>query len=364
MINTDISKYRLISHRIVRTKFENPQDIAGYFGAMQSQHFEMSQQAIGLRLSGNNQQVANSINNHEILRTHILRPTWHLVSSKDIRWMLELSAPYVKRKVFSMSRKYGLNDKVLSKCYKGIEKALQNSNYLTRSAIMEELVAKGIITNESSSTLVMMNAELDGIVCNGPMLGKQLSYALLDEKVPPAKSVTKDEALAKLARRYFISHGPATIKDFIWWSGLTAADAKIALEITKNEYDTLELNGTTFFFKYTNSIDENISKLPVFLPAFDEFIVSYTDRSATLTSEIAKQAITKNAIFKPTIIADGKVIAIWKANKNKTHIKIEIEYFGKQKQSLLEQIQKSAEKYAEYMGIETVVTDNHSLLKN
>src|SRR5690606_14262897 len=146
-------------------------------------------------------------------------------------------------------------------------------------------------TDDNRASHLLMQAELEGIICSGKARGKVQTYALLDERVPETKTLHKDEALASLAQTYFTSRGPATIYDFSWWSGLSVLDSKRALELTKPEWCSIEVEGQTHWFRDSVHPVQH-EKTAYFLPAFDEFIISYKNRRAVLNADDHKQAIS------------------------------------------------------------------------
>ncbi|MBI3260346.1 MAG: winged helix DNA-binding domain-containing protein, partial [Ignavibacteriae bacterium] len=178
----NLPKLRISAQQLHTTSFKTPAEIVSYFGAMQAQDYLMSKWAIGTRIGSSEETVENAINSGEIIRTHILRPTWHLVAPKDIRWMLELTAPHVKKFITTpIYKQYGLVEKDLQQYNEVIHKILSGNRHLTREEIMGELHIKSIDKTDLRPVLIAMNAELDGIICNGAMRGKQFTYALLDE---------------------------------------------------------------------------------------------------------------------------------------------------------------------------------------
>lgn len=185
-------------------------------GAVQSQDFAAAKWAIGLRLpESKDTEIERVFNDGEILRTHVLRPTWHFVAPEDIRWMLALTAPRVNQCISYYYRKLELDAAVFKKSNEIIIKALEGGSQLTRAKLMLKLEQAGILTNDLRSNHLMIRAELDAVVCSGARKGKQFTYALLEERVPPAKTLSRDEALAELSARYFTSHGAATLQDFV-----------------------------------------------------------------------------------------------------------------------------------------------------
>jgi hypothetical protein len=351
----DVATYRLFNQQLLKPQPTSPTEVVNHFGAMQAQDYAMAKWAIGIRSNTNEQVIEKAINGGEILRTHLLRPTWHFVSANDIRWMLELTAPHLKRVLAGMCRRLELSELTLQRCRKLIEQTLSGNKHCTREEIMLELNKERIATNDIRSAMIMMDAELDSLVCNGPMRGKQFTYALLHERVPAGKSLARIEALAELAKRYFSSHGPATLQDFGWWSGLALTDCKIALELVKNNFDSSVVDNQTYWFNPKNFQANGHSKTILFLPAYDEFMISYKDRSASLEPAVANETISGNGIFKPIIVEDGKVTGYWKRSFKKDSLVIESHYFKTNKKQQKKLAFKAAERYGNFLGMKTVV---------
>ncbi|MCV9932389.1 winged helix DNA-binding domain-containing protein [Flavobacterium sp. LS1R47] len=352
MTHPEIALLRMISQKILKTNFHEPQEIVKHLGAMQAQDYSMAKWAVGSRCDASEKSIEEAINSGKIIRTHILRPTWHFVSADDIYWMLDVSGPQVKKIVLSAAKKNGFDEKKLHKINSSIEKILAGNNSLTRDEIMQELnIQRDSGQGFLNSTIVMMNAELDGLVCNGIMKGKQLTYSLLEEKVPKTNGkLTKEEGLAKLAKRYFESHGPATLLDFTWWSGFPATTAKLAIHSVESELDSIEVDGKKYWFKKGLPSETEIPKSIHFLPSFDEILISYKTREITIAKEHQANAFTNNGIFWPIIIEDEKVIGTWKRTVKKQHIKIETNFFepiSADKKSLVLEAIKPFESYLE-----------------
>lgn len=202
-----------------------------HLGAVQAQDFGMAKWALGLRgASLTEASVAAAFDAGAILRTHVLRPTWHFVTPADIRGLLRLSAPRVRALMAYNDRLHGADASLLRKADKVIARALRGAQHLTRDELQREFTRHGLKLTGTSLAHAMTHAELSELVCSGPRHGKQSTYALLDERVPTRPVPERDAALALLARHYFQSHGPATAQDFSWWSGLTMADARAGIE--------------------------------------------------------------------------------------------------------------------------------------
>lgn len=354
MTNSDIAHYRLVNQQIVQTPFTKPQEVVAWMGAMQAQDYAMAKWAIGLRVpNATNQTIEHAIDRAEIIRTHILRPTWHFVSANDIRWMLDLTAPHLYKAAGSMFRQMELTDEIFfRKSNKIIEQVLQGRQ-LTRQEIMVELQKSGITTNGLRAAHFMFKAELDAVVCNGSMRGKQFTYALLDERVPTSKTLHREEALATLAKRYFTSHGPATLQDFVWWSGLPVADARAGLASVKSMLNDEKIGQQEYWYSNSPILKNDRIHSIHLLPAFDEFMVSYKDRRTSLNPLHYDQTITGNGIFKPIIVVNGKVTGIWKRTIKKEKVLLETLFFNPSEKIENEILNSAIKSYGEFLGLKT-----------
>lgn len=347
---SDVINIRLASQQLSSTNFAAVKDIVGWMGAMQAQDYYMAKWAIGLRLPLiNDSDVDTALSKGEILRTHLLRPTWHLVAAKDIYWMIKLTAANMKAAMRSAHKQLELDERTFAKSNSIIEKALAKGKHLTRGELSTQLQKHKIFINELRLIHLMYYAELSAIVCSGEVNGKNQTYALLEQRVKEKRDLKKEEALFMLAQRYFESRGPATIRDFTWWSGLPAKDAKLAQELIKDNLDSIIIDSKIYFFSEApTNIKMNRSQLFI-LPAFDEFIISYKDRSAMLTADDKKEVITNNGIFRPSILLNGKIIGTWKRNMQKKSVVIEPQFFKKVSKSTIASFKREAKKYAGFL---------------
>ena len=321
MKKSDIAKLRLRNQRIVGTEFSSASQVVSWLGAVQAQDYHMAKWALGLRMiKATDQSVEDEIDSGSIIRTHVLRPTWHFVPAADVRWMLELTGPRIGSAARSRQRTLELDAKTLNKSTKIIGKALEGGNHLTRPELMSILERSGIKRSSQRGIHIMFHAELEQLVCSGRRSGKHFTYALMDERVPPSKKLSRDEALAKLAATYFTSHGPATVRDFSWWSGLSLTEARAGLEDIRSSLFSETVEGEVYWMNASASPARDSRSTIHFLPAFDEFTVAYTDRTASLTPDAHKLAITGYAIFNPMIVVNGRIVGVWKRSFAKGQI--------------------------------------------
>jgi hypothetical protein len=327
----ELSLIRLYNQQVLEQDENNPHDLVSFMGAMQAQDYAMAKWAVGTRLPGaTNKSVQAAIDSGAIIRTHVLRPTWHFVSATDAAWMLELTAPHIKRSLQARHRELELTPAALKKSIRIIEKVLSGGRHLTREEIVSKLEAGKTETHDQRIHHILLMCELDRIICSGAINGKKNTYGLFAERVVTSKKLTRDEALMKLAAKYFRSHGPATIADFIWWSGLPVADARKALEMVKHDLNSQKIDTQNYWFSGLPGAKRPEKDSIFFLPAFDEFIISYKDRSACLTVKNRSTTISSNGIFRPVIVLNGQVIGLWKRATLKNKIVIEPEFFSQQ----------------------------------
>src|SRR5262245_29999042 len=228
-----IAAARLERQQLTRSSLAGAVDVVSWFGAVQAQEYAAARWGLGQRMRGGatDADVRRAVDSGRILRTHVMPPTWHFAARADIRWMLELTAPRVNRFVAGYYRRQELAAPLRTRAAAIFERALGDGGHLTRNELGAHLARAGIVVKGVRLAILTLYAELEGLMCSGAYRDKQLTYALLAKRAPRPKRLSRDEALATLTRRFFASHGPATVRDFVWWSGLTTADTKRGLEM-------------------------------------------------------------------------------------------------------------------------------------
>ncbi len=346
---SEISNTRLALQHLTLRQQSTIKGLVKYMGAMQAQDYPMAQLAVGKRLPGTtSDEVDSAMNEGEILRTHLLRPTWHLVSCDDIYWMLELTAPHIKTAVKSRQKELGLNEKSLSKIYRLLEGTLRDENHLTRNELYSVFHEAKISTENNRGAHILISAELEGIICSGKIKDGKQTFALLEERVQKPATLNRDEALEKLAGIYFESRSPATLRDFVWWSGLPVRDARKAIEMIGKDFISEEIGEETYLIPSSlPDFSENTDSV-FLLPAFDEFLIAYTDRKAAIEND--KMVVSKNGIFWPVIIVNGQVTGLWKRTKVKDKIHVSLELFKPLKKRQMELVEKEVIEMGRFLG--------------
>src|SRR4029077_10068233 len=319
----NIARHRLWSQHIAGSGLEKPSDVVRWLGAVKAQDYLGSLWAIGLRMrKATEEAVEQAIADRTIIRTWPMRGTLHFVAATDVRWMLTLLTPRVVANCRWRLKQLELDASVFARSRKAFMSALRGGRHLSRNAMYKALEAAGIATAAGRGLHILWQLAQEGFICFGVRQAKQPTFALLDEWAPAAKAKERDAALAELASRYFASHGPATLKDFSWWSGLTMADARDALEMAKSRLMQEVIKGRTYWLSSSVRTAKGGQPTAHFLPAYDEYTVAYKDRSAVLDPLHVKRARTGNGIFNPVIVIDGQVVGTWKRRLEKGSVVI------------------------------------------
>ena len=338
-----IAAQRLYNQQINTAQFTKVKDLVSYMCAVQSQDYAMSKWAIGLRLPGStDNQIEKALDKGDILRTHVLRPTWHIIAAQDIYWMISLSADKIKALMKTMDRQLELTEKIFTKSNNIIAKCVEDGLHVNRDSIAACLEKAKISTKENRLAHLLLRAELEQIICSGKMDGNQRTYASLHSRVPKKKILTRDESLAQLANRYFKSRGPATVEDFSWWSGLSITAAKQGLEMVKQALYNDKIEGSVYWFADDWKPRIKNKEAVYLLPAYDEFIIGYKNRTAALATEHHKKVLSNNGIFYPTIIVNGQVAGLWKRHFQKEGVSIEVIFFQSQSEAIRRRLAKLA----------------------
>jgi DNA glycosylase AlkZ-like len=355
MTSRDIAHYRLINQLIASARSREPLEVVAKLGAMQAQDYLGALWAVGLRLADAAEAaVERAIAERQIIRTWPMRGALHFVAPADVRWMLELLAPRIIAGSARRCLELELDDTVFVRSRKIFVRALQGGRQLTRSALMDLLERAKISTANQRGYHILWRLALEKVLCCAARSGKQPTFALLDEWVPETPSLDRDAALAELARRYFTSHGPATLQDFAWWTGLKVADAKAGLESVRSELSSETMDGAVYWIHGDLAVPPEAPRVAYLLPGFDEYFLGYTDRSAVL--EPRHPAFSaKNGMFPSTIVIDGRVVGTWKREITKEEVIVTACPFTSLKKAEKNAFAVAAEHYGRFLSLPVVV---------
>lgn len=315
MLTADrIASQRLVNQHLLKPTLERASEVVALLGAVQAQDYGSAKWGVAQRTRGATEaDVEKEIAVGTVVRTHILRPTWHFVAAADIGWMLALSAPRVHAANAYWYRWLEVDDAVARRSRIALTKALRDGKQLTRPELGQALTrAKIHIKSSQRLACIVMRAELDGLICSGARRGKQFTYALLEEVVPRSRTLERDEAMYELARRYFSTRGPATADDFAWWSGLTKKDAKRAAESIGSELEQQTIDGRSYWFPTPARLTKRKTPIAYLLPNYDEYFIGFKDRSAFAQRLRAAGIEARTDALSGHILAiDGQIVGGW-----------------------------------------------------
>lgn len=381
----DIAALRLHNQHISSFRFDQPERVVAWLGGMQGQDLPGVKWSIGLRLakgaahsplsnslsqageranvkshlqsSGERANargdldISRAFDDGKIVRTWPMRGTLHVLAAADVRWILALTSPGNLAGSQRRREALELDDNTLGRCREIFGNTLQGGQHKSRDELYAALAAAGISTAGQRGYHILWNAALHGLICQASIHDKEQNFALLEEWVAPVPEKTRDEALAELALRYFSSHGPATIKDFIWWSGLKASEARAGFEAIKTRLESVTLNKQTYWLPPHSDVPLQTSGAFA-LPGFDEYLLGYQDRSAVLDAEHAEKICPGgNGMFAPTIIVGGRVVGTWKRSFKKSSVEIAAAPFSSLNKTELRAFRQAAEAYAAFVGL-------------
>ena len=350
----DITSQRLRNQHLTGERLATPRDVVAKLGAVQAQDYSGGKWAVAQRTrDAVDTTVEQALIDGSIIRTHVLRPTWHFVIPADIRWMLALTAPRVKAAMGFQTRWLGQDESALRRSGRALTRALQGGKHLTRAEMSAVLAKAGLtVAGEQRLGNFLMHAELEGIVCSGARREKKFTYALFDERIPVTSAMDRDEALLRLANIYFTTRGPATTSDFAWWSGLTVADAAKGIALAGSSVEKASVEGQTYFFNPASSAGLTSSREAYLLPNFDEYAVAYKERGA-LGSRLKKSGITirNDKSLANIIVVDGQLIGTWKRTFKNGAVVVDATLLTPVNRSERKAVALAAEKYGDFLGI-------------
>jgi hypothetical protein len=348
-----ITHHRLAGQQIAPVARKGPGEVVAWLGAMQAQDYPGALWAIGLRLpTATETDVAQAIADRTIVRTWPMRGTLHFVAAADVHWMLKFLTPRIIAGATRRRQQLELDDATFARCEKVFVRALQGGHQLARDELLGSLQRARISVTGQRGYHILWRLAQEGLICFGAHQGKQPTFALLDEWAPKTRSVERAEALAELARRYFISHGPATVHDFAWWSGLKISEARVGIETTAAHLASETIDGKIYWMSPGRPALRPASPRVHLLPGFDEYMLGYQDRSAALDPQHAQKIVPGgNGMFMPTLVINGRVAGTWKRVVKKKSVVITAAPFVSLKKAEGRALAAAAERYGRFLNL-------------
>lgn len=350
----DVAWQRLGNQFLLERPFTTAAGVVKALGAVQAQDYLGAKWALALRMKGpSDAAIESAMTRGAIIRTHVLRPTWHFVTPADLRWMLAHTAPRITMRMNPYNRRMSLDAVAFQRSNDVIARALEGGKQLTRQELATQLRNAGVkVASVQHLAHLMMQAELDGIICSGGLRGKRFTYVLIDERVPPAKAIDRDEALLRLARLYFASRSPATLQDFSWWSGLTMGDAKRGAELAKLK--KLTIDGRAFLTGPMKRMQPARKPVAHLLPNYDEYFIGHKDRSAIGERlRRAKSRLPEGSAFWNVVALNGQLVGGWKRVISRKGVVVQLRLVTPLKPHERSAIATATAEYAQFLRLPT-----------
>jgi hypothetical protein len=353
MLLRDIARQRLLNQRIASPTHDTPSDVVASLAGVQAQDYSGALWAIGLRLPNATEAgIKQAIADRTIIRTWAMRGTLHFVAASDAHWILELLAPRMIAKSVGRNRQLELTAAIFTRIEKILVKALQGGRRVTRDAAYKLLEGARISTARQRGIHILWHLAQQRVICFGTHAEKQPTFVLLDEWLPPIKKRGRDEALAELARRYFSSHGPATLRDFVWWSGLKVSDAKAGLEMISSQLEQHMVGGTVYWMSREAPPAQQVAATLNLLPSFDQFLIGYKDRGASLDPRHAHKITPGgNGMMMQAVLNHGRVVGTWKRAFQKNAVAVTANFFAPPKKDEARAFAGAAARYSQFLGV-------------
>ena len=354
MTASQITRRRMRNSRLTGTGVDLPEEAVSWHLAMQAQDYGPAKWSIGQRSKGlSNQDLDAALAAGSIIRTHVLRPTWHFVARDDLRWLLALSGPRVQQGNAGRYRELGLDARTRARAEKVIVSALEGGNRLTRKEIAAVLDDAGVDHSGQRMAYFLIHCELEAVIGSGGLSGKQHAYALLDDRVPAGGRFDRDDALVELVRRYLTSHGPASVKDMSWWSGLTMVDLRKALELLDDEVRSGTVDGIALW-----SIESDDSHPPAargvrLLQTYDELVVGYTESRfmGDPGAEKARAAWGDRTFPSGVLLLNGGIGGHWRRTIERDSIQVEVHLYEEPMRGDAKAIDAAAAGLGRFLGL-------------
>ena len=337
---------RVENQKLSGSTLTHPEEVVRWLGAVQAQDYIGAKWALALRTRGaRDDEVERAFADGRILRTHVLRPTWHFVTPADIRWLIALTGARVRRLNRGYARTLGLDDRTLDRSAAIVQRALEAQRSLTREELSGVLRKARIDATGQRLAHLLMDLELQALICSGPRRGNQFTYALLSERAPASRLRDREEALAELAGRYFQSHGPATVKDFSWWSGLTMREAR----------EAAALSGVTPLVVPPRL--QRAQNATYLLPNYDEYLIAYRDRGAVVDPKRSRNlGVFTTDELPHHLVINGRVAGSWRRSITANALTIEVSPYRRLTGRERNAVEEQAQRYGRFLSLPVVAS--------
>jgi hypothetical protein len=351
---SQVARARLRNSGLNASLFNSPPEVVRAHGGMQAQDYGPTKWSIGQRLRGATaDDVEAHVSSGSIIRTHVLRPTWHFVAAEDLRWMLRLTGPRVQRGMQSRYHELGLGSQTLARARRAIAKALAGGVHLTRREVSEVLVRSRIDPAGQRLPHILGHCELEGLICSGAPRGKQQTFALIDERVAQEQDNLPDDPIVELVLRYFSSHGPATMKDLRWWSSLTIKEIRAALEALEGQIVSETINDIVLWYVPNGRQSSPRKGTAHLLQTYDETVVGYTESRyfGDPREKQARAAFTDRNLPTGIVLLDDRILGLWRRETKPRSTTIDVRLYERPDQHASRALDRATKRLSAFTGV-------------
>jgi len=349
----DIARWRLRSQHLVAPFAGSAGDVVGSLLAVQAENAGQAAWAVASRTrSAEQAELAKLLDDGAVVRTHVLRPTWHFVRAEDICWLLELTAPRVQRVTVQQLRTvHGLDAPAIDRAVAAVVEALTSRGELNRAQLAEELSGRGLQSGGQFLMILLAHAELDQLICSGRVTD---TYALMNERVPAPRRLARSDALAEIALRYFTGHGPATERDLSYWATLTLTDVRAGLQQVRDRLDSFQYDGRTYWHAPGEPPTKAQEPAGHLLQVLDEMYRGYQDSRWVL--DAAGDVPRTREIATGMALVDAQLLAAMKRTVTRDRVDFELRPYRAPTRPQVKALEQAAERYGTFLGLDARLT--------
>jgi hypothetical protein len=348
----DIARWRLRTQHLVRPHAGSAREVVGSLLAVQAENAGQAAWAVAARTQNPDQaDLAALQDDGAVLRTHVLRPTWHFVRAEDLGWLLDLTGPRIRQITGRQLRDaHGLDERSADQAVTTVAEILADRGQLTRAQLADELRERGIGDSGQLLMLLLAHAELAGLICSGRLVGGEHTYALLDERVPAPRRLGRTEALAEVALRYFTGHGPATERDLAYWATLTLTDVRAGLHQVRDQLGSFQHDGRTFWHAPGEAPGGPQQPGGHLLQILDETYRGYQDSRWLL--DAAGDAPRGRETAIGMALVDAQLRAAMRRTITSGHVQFDLRPYRALAPAETQALEKAARRYGDYLRLE------------
>jgi len=352
----DIARWRLRSQHLVSPYAMAAREVVGSLLAVQAENPSQAAWAVASRTQNPDlADLATLLDDGAVLRTHVLRPTWHFVRAEDVGWLLDLTGPRVRRVTGQQLRNtHGLDERSIDQAVAAVTEALASRGQLTRAQLADELRERGIPGSGQMLMILLAHAELDGLICSGGIVDAEHTYALMGERVPTPRRLGRTEALAELALRYFTGHGPATERDLAYWATLSLTDVRAGLQQVRDRLDSFQRDGRTFWHAPADAPGGPQQPAGHLLQILDETYRGYQDSRWVL--DAAADVPRTRETAAGMALVDAQLLAAMRRTIAHDHVQFDLRPYRALTSPQIEALDQAARRYGEFLRLKVRLT--------